>query len=507
MTFPRLFTTDELLPATWQAALTEPIRIFNPAITPLEQGGYALAFRVVAADGLRRIGMVRLNSDWSVVPDSSSPWSDRVAISQIAGLPRQAYTWFADPRFIWWKNELYIYWNSGAHQPNNVQFIQKISTHDFMPIGSPKLLAKKGGANSIEKNWGLFESEQQLYAVYSLAPFELLRLSNHTDSSLEFESVLKNDWRSSQLFPAFDTLRGGAPPVIYNGKMYMVFHSITRPLLRKRYQAGVLVTSTDTCFSPIQITTSPLKLSNPFGEQFSYPRLNNTVREVMYPCGAFIQNDSLCIAYGVNDEHVMLDSVAIDALNLRTIISKEKESPVRQVLWNTCYYLLQTKERFAHRYLQRLIAYKAIHAMGVSERTAIRKRRYLVLEAMCWLVVLQALSRILPFRWQAAWLKKPRTYAKSSFSKQQLLDMIGNVVESAAQKLPWKIACYPKALVAHTMLSRYGIASQFHLAFQRKNRAFNAHAWVSSNGYEVIGAQGGIGFSTVVSFSNTTEEL
>ena len=94
---PKLFY-EEILPQEWLRELQGVFYIFNPGLTRLPQGGFALAFRVVAADGRRRIGICRLDAGLAPVSGSSIPLSDILRPDEGRALPSRARDWFADPR-------------------------------------------------------------------------------------------------------------------------------------------------------------------------------------------------------------------------------------------------------------------------------------------------------------------------------------------------------------------------------------------------------------------------
>src|SRR5688572_28127131 len=93
-----LFRAEQLLPETWRKLTAEgPVRAFNPGL--LRDGdGWIFAFRIVASDGQRRIGICQLNHALQLIEGSQLPWSDHVRFRPEGSYPEVATRWFADPR-------------------------------------------------------------------------------------------------------------------------------------------------------------------------------------------------------------------------------------------------------------------------------------------------------------------------------------------------------------------------------------------------------------------------
>ena len=154
-----VFTGEQLLPPAWQPLTAGgPVRTFNPGLLRYADG-WILAYRIVASDGLRRIGMCRLNHALQIVPGSLVPWSDHVRFRPDAILPELGTRWFADPRLYRFGERLFVYWNSGWHEPRNCQFVQEFDPATLLPLGYPRELLLRGERQKLEKNWTFFADE------------------------------------------------------------------------------------------------------------------------------------------------------------------------------------------------------------------------------------------------------------------------------------------------------------------------------------------------------------
>src|SRR5687767_4111228 len=166
-----VFRAEQLLPEPWQPLVAHgPVRTFNPALLR-DAEGWIFAYRIVAADGLRRIAICRLDPALQIVEGSQVAWSDYVIFRKDTIFPEGGTRWFADPRLYAFGNRLFIYWNSGWHEPRNCQFVQAFDRATLLPLGHPRELLLRGERRKLEKNWTFFSDPHGgLRAVYSVQP-------------------------------------------------------------------------------------------------------------------------------------------------------------------------------------------------------------------------------------------------------------------------------------------------------------------------------------------------
>src|SRR5687768_16764269 len=102
-----IFFAEQLLPERWQLLVAQgPVRTFNPGLLR-DADDWIFAYRIVAADGLRRIGLCRLNSALQIVDGSQVAWSDHVIFRKGTIYPESGTRWFADPRLYGFGNRLF----------------------------------------------------------------------------------------------------------------------------------------------------------------------------------------------------------------------------------------------------------------------------------------------------------------------------------------------------------------------------------------------------------------
>jgi hypothetical protein len=307
-----VFRVVQLLPEAWLKFSSDgPIRTFNPGL--LREGdGWLFAYRIVAADGLRRIGICRLDASLQVVADSQVAWSDAVRFHPAGSYPDVALHWFADPRLYRIGGRVFIYWNSGWHEPRNCQFLQEVDATTLLPRGYPRELVLNGPRQKLEKNWTFFtDGKADSYAVYSIVPHRILRFSLDENAvDLRFDDVVSTDWQLPDYPASHGGLRGGAPPVLADGEHWSFCHSVHDGPAGYRYAPAVYAFGAEMPFAPTAGPTRPLALGNPFGEQRAHERLNVAVGEVVYPCGAARDGARWLISHGINDEYCAISTLA-----------------------------------------------------------------------------------------------------------------------------------------------------------------------------------------------------
>ncbi len=311
-----VFETKQLLPDSWRHfAADGPVRAFNPGL--LREGtGWLFAYRIVGPDGARRIGICRLDASLGVVPGSQRALTDRVRFRSGAEYPETATKWFADPRLYRFFGRVFIYWNSGWHEPYNCQFLQELDPTTLQPVGAARELKLVGERQKLEKNWTFFQPEdvsenaaERLFAVYSILPHRIVTGSLAGDGDIVLTENARTEWKLASYPQSHGGLRGGAPAVIRDGVAWSFCHSVHDAASGYRYVPAVYCFSAKAPFGPIAGPVKPIALGNPFGEGRLYDRLNPAVGEVIYPCGAAWDGTRWLVSHGINDEHCAISVI------------------------------------------------------------------------------------------------------------------------------------------------------------------------------------------------------
>ncbi len=142
-----------------------------------------------------------------------------------------------------------------------------------------------------EKNWGWFEHDGELHAVYSASPHVVLR------GERTLEKAYETEW-SPRWSGGF--LRGGASPVRVGDEFWCFFHgAIDRQGVPVRvYSLGLYCFEAKPPFRPTRYTPEPLL----WPDEATRP---SSVRvSVVFPCGAVRRGDNWLVSYGSHDTWV-----------------------------------------------------------------------------------------------------------------------------------------------------------------------------------------------------------
>lgn len=307
------FDARDLLPERWCRAASEgPVRMFNPALLR-DSPGWRLVYRTVLADGQRRLAACRLDRELRVVAGSPYALSDDVYFAPVKSYPEVVRSWLADPRLYRFGDRVFVYWNSGWHEPQNHQFLQELDANTFVPVGPPRELVLRGTRRPLEKNWTFFAAgDGALRAIYSVAPHVVLGFSLAGEGDILFEEISRREFPLRAYPDCHGGLRGGTPPAWHEGVFWSFCHSVHDGANGYCYRTGVYGFSDGPSFAPVWEPVRPLTLG--IGSTRLHPRLNPAVDEVIYPCGAVLDGERWLVSHGVNDEQCAISIVPHSAL-------------------------------------------------------------------------------------------------------------------------------------------------------------------------------------------------
>ena len=174
---------------------------------------------------------------------------------------------------------------------------------------------------SPEKNWAVFEHNEELHAVYRICPHSIVKIvgSNvtpeHSTSEHTKDGIHTSFWK-------YGHPRGGASPVLHKGKWFHFFHSsvihdnpgFNRNGKVKQYHCGLYVFNDVPPFSVCAKTKEPIILYT-FPNEFEKDRPSQ--HNVVFPCGATraLSDDGWIISYGVNDYRLRITYVSDESID------------------------------------------------------------------------------------------------------------------------------------------------------------------------------------------------
>ncbi|CAN5476031.1 hypothetical protein BH10CHL1_BH10CHL1_39650 [soil metagenome] len=283
-----------------------------------------MAYRVVTPDRRRLLALCRLTSAMQIVPGSVVPFSDSI---QAGG------DWHADARFCIFRDRLFIHYNDGYRKPNHIYLVE-VDPDTLAARGPARVLVLDGPQRAVEKNWMLFAHDDELWAIYSICPHVVLRLSWGEVGSVVCQRAYQHAWDATAYALPFGELRGGAPPVRLGDQYVSFFHSsfLVHPLrrllfkvLRKRptnilhYVGGVYGFAAKPPFTPLWLQPTPILM--PPSLPRHHAQLSPIVEYSAYPCGAVLQNQRWILSFGARNEYCCLATSGFDAIPGESTIS------------------------------------------------------------------------------------------------------------------------------------------------------------------------------------------
>lgn len=128
-------------------------------------------------------------------------------------------------------------------------------------------------------------------------------------------------------------------------------------------------------------------------------------------------------------------------------------------------------------------------------------RRIYLREAAVMLILARLAVRVLPSAWLLRWADRPmKTVCR--FPRDDVA-WTAWAIEHAANRQGAVPQCLPRALAAHGMLRRRGIASRLCLGVARNGDHIIAHAWIEVGSRKLAGGEGTERFTPLAAFGGT----
>lgn len=125
-------------------------------------------------------------------------------------------------------------------------------------------------------------------------------------------------------------------------------------------------------------------------------------------------------------------------------------------------------------------------------------RRIYRREAAVMFVLARLAVRLVPPARLFAWVDRPpRRINRFAADEARWVSW---AVESVGAASAMNALCLPRALAAHAMLRRRGIASRLCLGVAREGPAIAAHAWVEFGNDKIVGGAAAEGFTRLAAF-------
>jgi len=125
-------------------------------------------------------------------------------------------------------------------------------------------------------------------------------------------------------------------------------------------------------------------------------------------------------------------------------------------------------------------------------------QRVYVREAAFMLVLARLAVRFLPSSRLFAWADRPTRHIRRFAADEA--QWIAWAVDHVGSLSAMKSLCLPRALAAHAMLRRRGIASRLCLGVARNGGELAAHAWIEVGENRIVGGEEAGGFTRLAAF-------
>lgn len=248
---------------------------FNPSLTEYRDG-YLFAFR----DGWR-------GSNVHVVPldREFAPAGEAVRLDLWHA---EANYGREDPRLFWFRGAVHVAYigvvGGCAGVKTSVLYARLGDDLRAEQVFYPHLPAR----NAWEKNWSFFEAEGGLFAVYSVSPHRVLRVSGDR-AEFAHETPGPAPWHPGT------EMRGGASPVRVGDEFWSFIHSSrTDPDGMKVYYTGLYTFSAAPPFRPLRIIPDAIDTANRATNPDNYAA-------VLFACGAVRQGGRWVVSSGLHD--------------------------------------------------------------------------------------------------------------------------------------------------------------------------------------------------------------
>lgn len=282
------------LSVDWRAELGRGLsgRKFNASTIPWN-GGYATAFRLVA------------NGDDNVYVSIRDAELNELSYHRLEFNHRMASHRREDPRFFWHAGSWWI-------SIIGVQAEVKWVANQLHAQLDPELRVVPGSVRCAdyaarafwEKNWGFFDHDGDLYAIYNIAPHTVLKIDGSNATEID-----RHDWTPNW---TGGLLRGGASPVLVGDEYYSFFHGRVAIRGVNYYATGCYTFAASPPFRPLRLTPKPFLVPPPDG----WAKKNLSV---LFTCGAFLQDGRWVLTHGVHDQFTKIDWIDAGEVERRLV--------------------------------------------------------------------------------------------------------------------------------------------------------------------------------------------
>jgi predicted GH43/DUF377 family glycosyl hydrolase len=201
-----------------------------------------------------------------------------------------------DPRLFLFRDRLHVSfigfdgdWNGSM--ATNQLYARLRENFTVEAIYAPKIDGRPWGR--WEKNWGFFECDGQLYAVYTIDPHVVLRIEGDR-AELASQTPNPFEWSGGRM-------SGGAPPVLVGGEYWNWFHGVHELGSKwptRQYTIGLYTFDAKPPFGIRHFAPNPIAC----GDEATRPA--DQYCSVIFPGGTTFDGETWRIACGIHDRWI-----------------------------------------------------------------------------------------------------------------------------------------------------------------------------------------------------------
>ena len=126
--------------------------------------------------------------------------------------------------------------------------------------------------------------------------------------------------------------------------------------------------------------------------------------------------------------------------------------------------------------------------------------RALLAEALVALGVASLMLAVIPFRRVMALVRPAAARPTAAAEEARVIALVRAAIMACARRVPWRALCLEQALASQWMLRRRRIAATVHYGVGRADDRLQAHAWVRTSRFDVIGCENAGEFAELARF-------
>ena len=272
---------------------------FNPAVTKTEDKTilWTRKYDVLPRSVKHREAQLANNSIEPYTLNDDMTVGDKIPYNLVGQYPGEQ---MEDPRAMYYNGKYYI--GCASYVPAEFPFSG--STHQKLYILDDSgryedylSINYEGNADNIldtsrsQKNWSWFFKDDRLHIVYDMHPRHTVLIC---DSEMKYP---EKRFISNRAYWKYGESRGGSNPILHEGRYWCFFHSSTDVAPGKRiYFMGYYSFSPEPPFNVLSVSKEPILSGNYIDNGNPYIR-----SLVVFPGGAYLEDDTWTVVYGVND--------------------------------------------------------------------------------------------------------------------------------------------------------------------------------------------------------------